>query len=102
MPKIEIIVDEKRCIRCLNCYEVCPRGVYDFDDDTKKILVATPEECIVCRQCVQICPTVAVSIKGAILHVPEVKKEYAKKELVLGYWPLFDRSDRPTPSRSRW
>ena len=60
-----------------------------------------PEECIVCRQCVQICPTVAISIEGALLHIPPLQNEYARKEIVLGYWPLYDRPDRPTRGRAR-
>ena len=101
MAKIDIIVDQTKCIRCLNCYEVCPRPVYDFDDQTKKISVTAPDQCIVCRQCVQICPTVAISLEGAILHCPTAIEEYSKKELVLGYWPLYDRPDRPIAARRR-
>ncbi len=55
-------VDEDACIGCGTCVTGCGRGVYRFDFDRKKTVVAEPMHCMVaCMTCANTCPTGAIS-----------------------------------------
>jgi NAD-dependent dihydropyrimidine dehydrogenase PreA subunit len=90
MPKIIITVDEAKCIRCLDCVEVCPRDVFDFNEKMKKVVLLNENECIICRQCLELCTTEAISIEGALRFKPKNVPPYARKERVLGYYPYYE------------
>jgi len=90
MPKITISLDETKCIRCLDCVEVCPREVFDFDDKTKNVTISNENECIFCRQCLELCSTGAISIDGVLRWKPKTVSPFARKERILGYYPYFE------------
>jgi NAD-dependent dihydropyrimidine dehydrogenase PreA subunit len=90
MPKITITVDEAKCIRCLNCVEVCPREVFDFDEKTRRVTLPNETECIHCRQCLELCDAGAISIDGVLRWKPKSIPPFAKKERILGYYPYYE------------
>jgi len=61
------IVDQKACISCQRCAEVCPSGAIDPHQD----FVASPADCIVCLRCTETCPTKAIAFRGQY-GVPEL------------------------------
>ncbi|MGB9679131.1 MAG: 4Fe-4S dicluster domain-containing protein [Thermoanaerobacteraceae bacterium] len=68
----EINIDEKKCIGCRKCVEVCPEDIYKLIKNEQEInpnkqyksFPVTPEKCILCLSCLEICPTNAISIFG--------------------------------------
>jgi NAD-dependent dihydropyrimidine dehydrogenase PreA subunit len=54
--------DTKLCTRCRTCMGVCPKGVYDYVETEKEVLVARPEACFACGACVFQCPEKALEI----------------------------------------
>ena len=58
--KPEIIVEQETCTGCYRCIEVCPKGVFKFEDG--KSHVVHLNECIICTACFRQCPA------GAIKH----------------------------------
>jgi NAD-dependent dihydropyrimidine dehydrogenase PreA subunit len=58
--KPNITIDEKRCIGCGNCTEVCPKEVYSINNNKSKII--NLNECISCKSCISQC------LVGAIDH----------------------------------
>jgi NAD-dependent dihydropyrimidine dehydrogenase PreA subunit len=56
-------IDNDTCIGDKECYEVCPKSVFDWDEDNAKPVVARPDDCAVgCTDCVSACPTEAISL----------------------------------------
>lgn len=53
--------DRDLCIGCRECAEVCPRGVWEFDESRKKAVFARKELCTACRACLVQCESGAVS-----------------------------------------
>ena len=51
------------CNNCLNCINVCPRGVYEILPADKNMAMEHPEKCFNCGACVLQCPSVALSIR---------------------------------------
>lgn len=55
-------VDEEKCVGCRACYEFCGHGVYAWNDETDKPVVAEPFQCVVgCSSCKNQCGTEAVT-----------------------------------------
>jgi NAD-dependent dihydropyrimidine dehydrogenase PreA subunit len=54
-PYGTIQIERERCIGCRVCIEVCPRGVYVFNDGEHKADLTFPEICINCNACVRRC-----------------------------------------------
>lgn len=57
--KAQIEIHRDLCIGCFRCIEVCPRGVYEFEN--KKSGVANLNACILCKSCFSQCPTGAIN-----------------------------------------
>ncbi|MDO9508101.1 MAG: 4Fe-4S binding protein [Thermovirgaceae bacterium] len=63
MPKIfSVVVNSHWCKGCGLCMAVCPKKVFDFDENLK----STPtrvQDCIGCKQCENICPDLAITVE---------------------------------------
>lgn len=58
--------NEKECVGCLACYEVCPARAIDYVDDKEqktRTLTHHQEKCIFCQQCERAC----ITEKGIVL-----------------------------------
>lgn len=67
----------ERCIGWGLCVTSCGRGVFSFDYDTKKVVVANPYQCMVgCSTCGTICSQDALEFPspGYIRHLIKEKK----------------------------
>lgn len=61
---INIFVDEKACVGCELCVDVCPTKVYAYDEAKGVPQVVRPKECFGCLYCAQECPADALSHAG--------------------------------------
>jgi len=61
---IQIAIDEKACVSCTLCEEVCPTDVFRFDHDRGVPEVVRPAECFGCLSCSEICPSRCISHDG--------------------------------------
>ncbi len=64
---IQIAIDDKACVGCSLCAEVCPTDVFTFDESRGLPTVDKPAECFGCLSCVEICPARCVSHDGVVL-----------------------------------
>ena len=54
------VIDNKKCIKCNNCVEICPaKTITQFSEK----IVIEYKKCIACYCCHEICPAKAISIK---------------------------------------
>ena len=58
--KPHITVEQDTCTGCYRCIDVCPKGVFTFEDGKSR--VGHLSECIICTACFRQCPA------GAIIH----------------------------------
>jgi NAD-dependent dihydropyrimidine dehydrogenase PreA subunit len=61
-PYGTIQIEREECIGCRICLEVCPRGVYTFNDGDNKADLMLPEACVNCNACVRRCPAECLHI----------------------------------------
>ena len=55
-------VFEEKCNGCKECFDMCPTGVFIWDEETEKPKVVYPLKCVVgCSSCAQICKPKAIS-----------------------------------------
>jgi formate hydrogenlyase subunit 6/NADH:ubiquinone oxidoreductase subunit I len=59
-------IDQKKCIGCEKCVEVCPTLAIDFDWKKKKAFVLEIDQCLVCHQCLEVCPVDAIHMEGGL------------------------------------
>lgn len=52
--------DSAQCVACRSCAEVCPRGVWEFDEDAERAVLAHKEACTACRACLVQCESEAI------------------------------------------
>lgn len=64
---IAITIDEKACVSCSLCPEICPTGVLAFDEARGVPAVVKPKECFGCLSCSEICPADAIEHDGVTL-----------------------------------
>lgn len=62
---IQIAVDEKACVSCGLCADVCPTQVLSFNAERDLPEVKEPRECFGCLSCSEICPATALDHPGA-------------------------------------
>jgi len=69
------VIDESKCIGCGLCATSCGRGVYKFDYEKRKSVVAQPDHCLVgCQTCANLCPSGAISF----VQEPQTTREKAQ------------------------
>jgi len=55
-------VDQGRCIGCGICYLFCPKLVYKYNNENRKVQVVFPYSCVVnCSKCTALCPVGAIT-----------------------------------------
>jgi NAD-dependent dihydropyrimidine dehydrogenase PreA subunit len=60
---VKISVDAEKCTGCGSCVDICPVGVYELKEDSKKKAVPTnTEQCLACRACEMSCPNQAIKV----------------------------------------
>ena len=68
-------IDPGQCIGCGFCAAICGRGVYKYDFEIKRPIVAEPYHCLVgCQTCANLCPVGAIEFPE-----PETLKKYVSK-----------------------
>ena len=50
------------CIGCKECIKSCPTDVIQYDEKTKKAVIAYPQDCQICHLCRLYCPVGAITI----------------------------------------
>ncbi|OFW55658.1 MAG: hypothetical protein A2V52_03115 [Actinobacteria bacterium RBG_19FT_COMBO_54_7] len=65
---LSIEIDEERCIRCLECIDICPQsGEFEYpvfiEGPERTPEVANPESCILCRSCEVNCRAMAIKVE---------------------------------------
>ena len=60
----EVRVDHKLCKACGICVSLCPKQVFDEDDQGEPV-VARVEDCTACRLCEWHCPDFAIEVIAA-------------------------------------
>jgi len=65
----ELMYDEKKCLKCRRCEEVCKREVHRFIDTEHLV---DRNKCNFCGKCIDVCPTKAVEICGKTVTVGKV------------------------------
>ncbi|MFX1481845.1 MAG: HgcAB-like fusion protein [Promethearchaeota archaeon] len=69
-PYGTIRIEREKCIGCRICLEVCPRGVYTFNDSDHKADLMFPDICVNCNACVRRCPPHCLDIVDTSLPLP--------------------------------
>ena len=55
------MVNDKNCIGCGTCVNMCPVGAISFDKNGKAKI--DPKLCVKCKTCEGVCPVSAITIK---------------------------------------
>jgi NAD-dependent dihydropyrimidine dehydrogenase PreA subunit len=61
-PYGQIHLEREKCIGCKVCLDVCPRNLYEFNENDKKVDLRNPEKCINCNACVKRCLAQCIDI----------------------------------------
>lgn len=77
-PKIQIICDKNKCLKCLHCIDVCPNKAISLSDNHIKIDF---KKCDACLKCINSCPHKVLSAEGDFLTLEQVMKEVMKDEV---------------------
>ncbi|MEN8904861.1 MAG: DUF362 domain-containing protein [Clostridiales bacterium] len=64
------IINYEKCIKCKECYKVCPAKVITFDDNCPEI---KHNKCIKCFCCHELCPVSAIDIKKSKIMLIIIK-----------------------------
>ncbi len=64
MSDIKLTVDEKACVGCSLCVDICPTKVFDWSSTDTLPKVVKEKECFGCLSCTEICPATAISHTG--------------------------------------
>ena len=61
---VSLSLDEKKCIGCNACIEVCPHGVFAMQEN--KAVIAEKDLCMECGACAKNCPRGAITVKAGV------------------------------------
>lgn len=69
-------VDQEKCLGCKVCFEYCSHGVYVWDDQKEKPVVAGPFQCIAgCSSCRDQCGAEALSFPPLSVLKPFIREK---------------------------
>ncbi len=77
-PRIGFFFDEKKCIDCGKCVEVCPVRCIEKKSHSLEIDI---DKCLHCGQCTALCPAEAIRINGIKHDSSSLLKELLKDEI---------------------
>lgn len=77
MVDIQLTVDEKSCVGCSLCVDVCPTKAFEWSATDEKVSVAKEKECFGCLSCAEICPATAISHTNLPLSASYYHDRYA-------------------------
>ncbi len=85
-------IDPGQCVGCGFCVAICGRGVYRYDFESKKPIVAKPYNCLVgCQTCANLCPVGAIEFPA-----PEGLKKYiAKYKIFVKVKEILEKKFKP-------
>jgi NAD-dependent dihydropyrimidine dehydrogenase PreA subunit len=61
---LRIALDAKRCRGAGFCKQVCPKNVFEIDDDRRLAHLPGAQRCVQCGACIVQCPLDALSLRG--------------------------------------
>ena len=64
MSDISLAIDDKACVGCSLCVDVCPTKVFEIGAGDTLPKVAHVKECFGCQSCTEICPATAIGHTG--------------------------------------
>ncbi len=76
----ELLLDERRCIGCGACREVCAYGVHSGTDRHE----IAREKCRACGACADVCPTHALELCGKEMRAEEILAEIERDRAFYG------------------
>jgi len=62
--KNTLLLDEKKCIGCGKCLEVCPHDVFSMED--RRAGIINKGNCMECGACSKNCPVEAISVSAGV------------------------------------
>jgi len=74
---IQIAIDDKACVSCSLCAEVCPTDVFTYEEEVGVPSVQRPGECFGCLSCSEICPSNCIDHEGLELSATHHHDPYA-------------------------
>jgi NAD-dependent dihydropyrimidine dehydrogenase PreA subunit len=96
VPKLKYIknvvtlqLNERRCIGCEMCINVCPRAVFQMEG--KKAKLVSRDDCMECGACSRNCPTMAISVRAGVGCVTAIIKG-----AIRGTEPTCDCAGKPS------
>jgi NAD-dependent dihydropyrimidine dehydrogenase PreA subunit len=98
---IQIAIDEKACVSCTLCEEICPTDVFVWDENQGVPKVERPGECFGCLSCSEICPPHCISHDGVELAESHYHDPYALRLASRLASDVGGRFDVPEDDESR-
>lgn len=61
---VSLELDDKKCIKCGMCLEVCPHNV--FQNCNNQVIIQEKDACMECGACAKNCPAQAITVKSGV------------------------------------
>ncbi len=61
---VTLNLNKDMCIGCKMCINVCPHGVFEFEN--KRAYIMNKDDCIECGACAKNCPPGAIEVKSGV------------------------------------
>lgn len=68
------VIDEKKCIGCTTCAQICCTDVFGPAEENQIVQVRYPDECWHCRACIMDCPTGAIDLRYPLQYLLQTAK----------------------------